>query len=298
MKHKTNSYRRGSFGARFRSQLAAQTRHENEIAEPTPRQQQTIDLIQHRVRENQRRGINMRGERAALAIYTPPCTALAIYEPPLAFKPVTPSLVDWSQPTPRSRPHDPTRRETFYPVRCPSCNNVRMLRAFDARRVEAGTRRVCASCQSRSAGSKGYAATCATHGKKWAVERLRDYLLDHPRPTMQAIINILDNLGVDYECEYWLETETGNVYLIDAVLPGKKAIEADGTYVHSLDKQRAVDERKRAYLRRRGYELLVITDQDVAAGRAEAMIEDYAGVRAGLCEEDAFVSYAQVAIPF
>lgn len=292
MGHTTNYYRKGSFGAHFRSQLSAQTRHQNAIPETTPRQQQVIEKIRQH-------GLNPRGNSrcTALVLYQPPCTALAIYEPPLEFKPVAPPLVDWSRPMSLPRPSNPNRRETFYPVYCPSCNSTRMLRAFDARRVESGTRRVCARCQSIAAGSKGYAATCETHGKKWAVERLRDYLLDHPRPTMQAVIDILDNLGVDYECEYWLETETGNVYLIDAVLPGKKAIEADGTYVHSLDKQRAVDERKRAYLRRRGYELLVITDQDVAAGRAESMIEAYAEVRAGLCE-DASVSYVQVAIPF
>lgn len=294
MKRTTNHYRRGSFGARFRSQLAAQTRHQNQIPDLTPREQELVDQIQRRVRENQRRGINMRGECTALAIYTPPCTALTIYEPPVDFKPpasapIDRPLVDWSQTTMMPRPHNPKRRERFYAVRCSKCDGERWLRAFDARRVEQGTRTVCARCQSQAAGSKGYAATRALYGDKWAVECLQAYLLDHPRPTMQAVADILDELGIPHEREYWLE-DGGNVFLIDAMLPGNKAIEADGTYVHSLEKQRLADECKRAVLAARGYELLVVTDQDVAAGRAEAMIRDYAGMGfdalpAGLCED-------------
>lgn len=292
MGHTTNYYRKGSFGAHFRSQLSAQTRHQNAIPETTPRQQQVIEKIRQH-------GLNPRGNSrcTALVLYQPPCTALAIYEPPLEFKPVAPSLVDWSRPMSLPRPSNPNRRETFYPVYCPSCNTTRMLRAFDARRVESGTRRVCARCQSIAAGSKGYAATCETHGKKWAVERLRHYLLDHPRPTMQAVINILDTMGTDYEREYWLETDDGNVFLIDAVLPGKKAIEADGTYVHSLDKQRAADERKRSYLQSQGYELLVITDQDVARGEAMNMIQNYISQPTGLCENEQ-LAYEPLPIPF
>lgn len=189
-----------------------------------------------------------------------------------------PQVVDWSRAELRPRPHNPSRRETFVPVTCPACGSERWLRPFDARRVEQGKRKVCRKCQQRDAGAKGYAATTARWGDKCAVKWLREYLLDHPRPTMAAVVNILDDLGVRYEREFWLELPDGKIYLIDAVVNGYLALEADGNYVHSLDKQQAIDAAKRAAIRREGFDLLIITEDDVAAGRAESMLRAYAGM--------------------
>lgn len=209
------------------------------------------------------------------------------------------AAVDWTRAELRPRPHNPRRRETFVPVTCPTCGNERWLRPFDARRVERGERAVCRTCQQRAAGSKGYAATTARWGKKCSVKWLREYLLDHPRPTMAAVINILDDLGIPYEREFWLELPGGKVYLIDAVVRGQLAIEADGSYVHSLDKQQAIDAAKRRAIRSEGFDLLVITDQDVAAGRAESMLRAYVGIHTPASIQTHTAPHAaRVEIPF
>lgn len=185
------------------------------------------------------------------------------------------AMVDWARAELRPRPNNPKRRETFIPVTCPACGNERWLRPFDARRVEQGKRRICRKCQQHEAGVKGYAATTGRWGKKCAVKWLREYLLDHPRPTMAAVVNILDDIGVGYELEFWLELPDGKVYLIDAVVNGYLAVEADGSYVHSLEKQQVLDAAKHDAIRREGFDLLVITEDDVVAGRADAMLREY-----------------------
>lgn len=176
----------------------------------------------------------------------------------------------------RLRPNSRNRRETFYPVTCPDCLNVRYLRAFDARRVEREQRFVCGVCQRSAAGKRGYVVTTLRYGEKIAVKHCRAWQLANPSRPAQEVARILDLLGVPYQRESWLATKASGkrqrVYLLDFELAGGRVIEVDGEWAHGQPSRIKRDRALRSLLTRRGMPLLRISDRDIHEGRALEMV--------------------------
>lgn len=150
-------------------------------------------------------------------------------------------------------------------VTCPDCGEVRFLRPVDAKKVKR-----CRRCHLKSIAPLGWAATKAKYGEKIAVKHVQAYRLANPSSLEQKVTDTLDNLGVYYEREYWLQSTSGSVYLVDFVVfqSGQDiAIEVNGEYVHQFHTER--DRRKRSLLRRRGYAVVELGDAQVNNGLAQ-----------------------------
>lgn len=75
----------------------------------------------------------------------------------------------------------------------------------------------------------------------------------------KAIAMLLDELGLPY-----IEQKRMGVFLCDFVLKKHRlAIECDGIYWHSTDKQKAKDARKDRWLRNHGYNVLRLSEPDI-----------------------------------
>lgn len=156
------------------------------------------------------------------------------------------------------------------PVACPTCGVVRLLRPADARRT-----RLCRKCHLTEIAPLGWQATKARHGEKAAVRFLQTYRLDHPSALEQQMIDTLDRLGILYQREAWIEDpDTGKVYLVDFVLPGNRAIEVNGEWVHQYHFRR--DAAKLDLLIRLGYEVLTLTDRDMQHPEFEQHVRGFA----------------------
>lgn len=160
------------------------------------------------------------------------------------------------------------RRQRYHEVVCEACGSTRWLRLCDARKESP-----CKLCDRRAKGRKGYAVTAQRHGQKHAMRGLQAYRLDHPSQPEQALANWFEQLGIAYQREVWIETTRGKVWLVDFVLPlhGRQiAVEFNGAWTHR-DRAQS-DKRKQRYLKRRGFEVIVLSDTDLQFERVSALI--------------------------
>ncbi len=133
--------------------------------------------------------------------------------------------VDWSRPVLLPRPHNPARRETFYPVRC-RCGAVRLLRAADARKVEA-TGAPCRFCHARLAGKLGYRATVEKYGADFFLEVTQRTQREHPSSAEQKLAAMLDELGATYERQR-IVRGSARSFVIDFTLSDGTLVEVNG----------------------------------------------------------------------
>lgn len=186
-------------------------------------------------------------------------------------------LVDWTRGELRPRPAKPTRRETYYPVYCATCDTARWLRRGDALKA-----RECGRCQRRAAGRLGYAATAEKYGPHFAAKQFRDWRLDNPSSYEQIVIKQLAQLGLqadDYEREFWLEDGDGGVYFVDFMIcwqHGIFAVEVGADYWHTG--REAADAAKAATLKYNTIPLLTLTDDDVLSGQCFDLLATFLGV--------------------
>lgn len=152
--------------------------------------------------------------------------------------------LDVSRAELRPRPHNPSRRETFYPVTCNRCGSERWLRKNDALKAP----EICGRCQRSDAGKIGYRVTAQRYGADFAIKFMQQYRLTHPSKPEREVSALLDLLGVDYEREVRLDLEGGDRYLLDFVirLAGSpcSAIQVNG-WQHTREKV-AIRDRKLA----------------------------------------------------
>jgi len=90
-----------------------------------------------------------------------------------------------------------------------------------------------------------------------------------------ALQSALSSLGIAFEAEFAL-----GKFNIDIAIPSKKiAVEADGTYWHSLAKQKIADARKNAFLRSQGWivmrftEIEINNDANLCAKQIETLVQ-------------------------
>lgn len=121
----------------------------------------------------------------------------------------------------------------------------------------------CRQCHNSQIAPLGYAATKAKYGENFAIQFVRDYRLSHLSNLEQIVRAWLQQQGLWFEREYWLET-ADRVYLVDFLLPGSVAIEVNGSWAHSHHADR--DARKLAALRSEGFTVIVLTEADVLTG--------------------------------
>lgn len=146
----------------------------------------------------------------------------------------------------------------------PGCEG-RWVRPIDAARAER-----CQKCHCKAIAAKGYAATVAKYGEKFAVMHQRDYRLAHPSNLERMVAGWLDEWRVSYQRE--VVFEIGSVcFLIDFVIDGRIAIEVQGEWAHSWHQQR--DERKLDHLiNDSDYTPLVLAEVDIQNGSAKAQL--------------------------
>jgi hypothetical protein len=135
-------------------------------------------------------------------------------------------IVDWTRGVLLPRPHNPTRRETFYPVMCHSCHTARYLRSADARKAEAGTR-PCKICAARAAGKLGYKATLEKYGAEFFLEVTARRQREKPSSAEQKLAELLDELGTTYERQQKFRGSARS-FVLDFVLPNGVLIEVNG----------------------------------------------------------------------
>ena len=140
---------------------------------------------------------------------------------------------------------------------CNTCGQARNVRRRDVHRIKQ-----CRRCHLTQIASKGYAATQAKYGQKFAVRFVRDYRLANPSSLEQVVMNWLDCQRVCYEREFWLEM-TDQVYLVDFII-GCVAVEVNGTWAHQFHVDR--DRRKLAALRDCGFAVVALSEADVLTG--------------------------------
>ena len=183
------------------------------------------------------------------------------------------SSVDWDHPQQQKRTvKGKDRQVTVYVVTCLNhcpdgnlCGNMRFLTGSDARK--AGK---CFRCAQIEKAPKGYRGLIEKRGPEFAIEKVQAHQLAHPSRPTSRIIDLLNQMGVQYEREVLLKYEDRR-YLLDFVVNGHSVIEVDGQWVHSHHQQR--DQRKHNAIRNAGYRLLPLSDQDL--NRAGAIISDY-----------------------
>lgn len=167
------------------------------------------------------------------------------------------------------------RRERWYPVECPMCGNDRYLRAHDARNAIKKAL-PCQSCHCSIIGKKGFAAVTGrpkARRRKWL--GLQAHLNANPSNLERAIMEALEAQGLGYETNRLIETTTGQFYLVDFMLGIAGtwfAIEVDGAYWHDQEHQQVRDRNKRALLKRKGYQVIVIKESDIRAGHHAQII--------------------------
>lgn len=142
-----------------------------------------------------------------------------------------------------------------------ACGTVRWLSPSAAKRVK-----VCKRCHNRSIARKGYDKVQELYGSKSAIKHLREHLIATPSALERRVMQTLDDLGVAYEREHWLqESEDSRVFLIDfAIHTGgatTRFIEINGAWVHQYHTER--DRIKVETIKAGGYPLLVLEDTDV-----------------------------------
>ncbi len=135
-------------------------------------------------------------------------------------------MVDWQRGVLLPRPGNPARRETFYPVTCPTCHSVRYLRSVDARRAEAG-KRPCKICAARTAGRLGYKATVEKYGADFFLEVTARAQREKPSSAEQKLAAMLDELGATYERQQKFRGSARS-FVLDFVLPNGILIEVNG----------------------------------------------------------------------
>ncbi|MBL8165412.1 MAG: DUF559 domain-containing protein [Anaerolineae bacterium] len=156
------------------------------------------------------------------------------------------------------------------PVICPTCCETRLLRKCDADKAQR-TGAVCYRCAQAAKGRRGFAATAARYGEKWAVNHVQAWRQINRTPQELTVQRWLDLAGYEYMVEYRVATKSSGkrqrVYLVDVmiVLCGRLlAIEIDGG-CHVLHTRR--DRNKKALLTRRGIPLLRLSNTDVENNR-------------------------------
>lgn len=142
-----------------------------------------------------------------------------------------------------------------------ACGNGWFVRSDAAKHV-----RSCKECSQREKGKKGYAATKAKYGERFAVRWWREWHLEHPTCLERAVASWLDQLGIDYEREYWFETGDG-VFLLDFLVHYSFVIEVNGAYWHDMANGVKRDARKAEALDYAGFTLLTLSEDDIRSGR-------------------------------
>lgn len=88
-----------------------------------------------------------------------------------------------------------------------------------------------------------------------------------------AVARVLDALGIVYEAQ-----AVFGPWIADFHLPDQKIIiEADGTYWHSLSKQRRLDRSKDSYFRNRGYRMVRLPESDIKRDPHACVVQGLAG---------------------
>ena len=109
----------------------------------------------------------------------------------------------------------------------------------------------------RKAGIKGYMAQDRTK-KPTSIERI--------------VYQKLLDLGIVFEKQYVV----GNKFIVDVYIPDYNLIiEVDGSYWHSLDRIIKKDKAENAYLKKCGYRLVRIPEQEVANYSMSSLIEKF-----------------------
>lgn len=184
------------------------------------------------------------------------------------------STVDWSNP-------QKVNGRTKFAVTC-TCGRVRWLVKKDARYVEQH-QSPCYHCAQKIKAKLGFEANVEKYGWKFAVRRCQQHQIAHPEPSEVVLGMILNNLGLEYVVQYWLETKSSGrekrVYLVDAMIVHRGqlvlAIEINGG-CHILPRKQEAQKRKLALLKRRGIPALVIDSTDML--NAERYISEKLGL--------------------
>lgn len=117
--------------------------------------------------------------------------------------------------------------------------------------------------------------------KLWENEDYREKVLvglsgsfDGRETSIEKIVReLLESLGVTFECQKVIDR-----CIVDFYFPNeKRIIETDGDYWHSIPEVKARDERKDAYLKKYGYEILRLTETEVHNGPL-LKIKQYLGI--------------------
>lgn len=175
-----------------------------------------------------------------------------------------------------TRAHDVNgkrRVETYYTARC-TCGCQWPVRSDRVKHV-----RSCQTCSQRAKGKKGYAATKAKYGERFALRWWREWRMENPTCLERTVAGWLDELGVDYEREYWFETGDG-VFLLDFLVNCTFAVEVHGAYWHDMASGMKRDARKAEALDYAEFTLLTLSEDDVTSGRGFAKLQ--AALR-GIC---------------
>lgn len=119
----------------------------------------------------------------------------------------------------------PYRRRTKYKVVCGTCGYTRWLQKTDCQRV-----RECRYCAARI----GYQAMYAKHGRLPLLAYLQQREIDKPSKPEQAVIAILDSLGVAYRRQVIFQGE----FLLDFLIADCIALEVNGYWHKRVRKSR------------------------------------------------------------
>jgi very-short-patch-repair endonuclease len=131
---------------------------------------------------------------------------------------------------------------------------------------------LCYHCLQTEKGRLGWLATTAKWGLKIALQHRRNYRLTHPSNLEAEVIVILNELSLPYEREVFCKW-AGHSYFIDFVIDEYLAVEVNGEYFHS--QRQEADARKIHDLKCCGYRVLVLSEAQIQAEQAQAILQTH-----------------------
>lgn len=166
-----------------------------------------------------------------------------------------------------------SRKVNFVEVIC-ECGVKWLVRSDSAKRVQ-----MCYQCSQTAKAKKGYAATAAKHGKRFALRHLREWRLQNPTCLERIVVAWLDDLGLSYEREYYFVTGDGDVRLLDFLVNSRLVIEANGKYWHEKPETMARDGHKLEALRYAGFDVLVLSESEITNGEGYQRLKSHLAIK-------------------
>lgn len=161
------------------------------------------------------------------------------------------------------------RKVIYVEVTC-DCGVRWFARADKAKHI-----RSCYQCSQTAKAKKGYAATAAKHGERFALRWLREWRLEHPTCLERIVAAWLDALGIHYEREYYFVTGDNRIRLLDFLVNSQLVIEVNGAYWHQLPGAAERDASKAAAVAYAGFELLVLSEAEITSGEGYTRLANH-----------------------